>query len=105
MARPPRTPDALRLAIARLAPHRLTEMEQQKNEAVALAAEHDNIGPIRNWLTIWAGEVEIERRPALSHRRQTAERAVQTLGRNDPAWREAMDDLLSVINEARQAAS
>ncbi len=50
--RPERTPDALRLALARVAPHRLAEMEAQKNEAFALAAEHDELGPIRQWLTI-----------------------------------------------------
>jgi hypothetical protein len=31
--RPERTPDALRVAVAKIAPHRLREMEKQKNEA------------------------------------------------------------------------
>jgi hypothetical protein len=62
-------------------------METQKNEAFALAAEHNNLGPIRQWLTVWAGEVEIERRPGLTARRRNAEHAVHTLGRDAPAWR------------------
>lgn len=90
--RPERTPEALRIALARVAPHRLSEMEQQKNEALALAAEHDTPGPIRQWLTIWAAEVEIERRPDLAARRRDAERAAHTLGKDDPAWRAAMDE-------------
>jgi hypothetical protein len=102
MPRPPRTPDALRMAIARLAPYRLAEMERQKEEAFTLAAQHDTMGPIRGWLTIWAGEVEIERRPELASRRQAAERSVQTLDRHDPAWRNAMDELRKVIEEARK---
>lgn len=98
--RPERTPEALRLALAGVAPHRLGEMEQQKNEAFTLAAEHNNLGPIRQWLTIWAAEVEIERRPDLAARRRNAERAAHTLDRDDPAWRAAMDEVLAVLNEA-----
>jgi len=41
--RPERTPEALRAALATVAPHRLAEMEQQKNEAIALAVETDSI--------------------------------------------------------------
>lgn len=37
--RPERTPAALRVALAQVAPHRLGEMERQKDEAVALAAQ------------------------------------------------------------------
>lgn len=103
--RPQRTPDALRLALARIAPHRLGEMDRQKDEAFALAAQHDTLAPIHQWLTIWAGEVEIERRPDLSLRRRHAERECQTLDRDDPAWRAAMDEVLAVLNEARQMAT
>ncbi|GAA1675634.1 hypothetical protein [Streptomyces yatensis] len=100
--RPERTPQALRLALARVAPHRLGEMDLQKDEAFALAAEHNNLGPIRQWLTIWAGEVEIERRPDLAARRRNAEHAVHTLDKDDPAWRAATKELLAVVNEARE---
>lgn len=103
--RPERTPESLRLALARVAPHRLGEMETQKNEAFALAAEHNNLGPIHQWLTIWAGEVEIERRPDLTARRRNAEHAIHTLDRDAPAWRSAMKELLAVVNEAREATA
>ncbi|MEU8724158.1 MULTISPECIES: hypothetical protein [Streptomyces] len=103
--RPERTPESLRLALARVAPHRLGELETQKDEAFALAAEHNNLGPIRQWLTIWAGEVEIERRPDLAARRRNAEHGVHTLDKDDPAWRAAMDELLAVVNEAREATA
>ncbi|MCZ4096052.1 hypothetical protein G3I60_16320 [Streptomyces sp. SID13666] len=103
--RPERTPDALRVALARIAPHRLEEMERQKNEAFSMAAQHDALGPIRMWLLIWSGEVEIERRPDLSERRRKAERAAQTLPREDPAWRAAMDEIVALTEEARAAVA
>ncbi|QLE71892.1 hypothetical protein FGW37_10000 [Streptomyces rectiverticillatus] len=104
MPRPERTPDALRLALARIAPHRLAEMERQKNEAFQLAAQNNSLGPIHGWMTIWAGEVEIERRPDLLARRRAAELTVQSLDRDDPAWLAAMDELQAVLTEAREAA-
>lgn len=101
LPRPERSPDALRLALARLAPHRLTEMERQKNEAVRLAAESGSPDPIHGWLTIRAAEVEVERRPDLLARRRKAEQALQVLDRNDPAWQAARQELLAVLTEAR----
>ncbi|TVL89128.1 hypothetical protein [Streptomyces sp. SAJ15] len=103
--RPERTPEALRTALARIAPHRLAEMERQKNEAFSLAAEHNALGPIHQWLSIWAAEVEVERRPDLSGRRRNAEHAVHTLDKDDPAWRAAMDELRAVLDEARDASA
>ncbi|MFI0261378.1 hypothetical protein ACH4OW_20345 [Streptomyces sp. NPDC017056] len=102
--RPGRSPDALRLALARLAPHRLAEMEQQKNEAFELAAKTESLGPIRGWLTVWAGEVEVERRPDLLSRRRAAEHSLQTLDRGDPDWSAARDELVAVLREAREAS-
>ncbi|TDC62892.1 hypothetical protein E1283_33300 [Streptomyces hainanensis] len=104
ISRPPRTPDALLLAMARIAPHRLSEMQRQKDEAFSLAAQGDTLGPVRGWLAVWAGEVEIERRPDLAARRRAAERTAQTLDKDAPAWRKAADELLAVVNEAREAA-
>ncbi|UQI43879.1 hypothetical protein M1P56_05670 [Streptomyces sp. HU2014] len=104
ISRPERTPDALRTALARLAPHRLADMERQKDEAFQLAAQSNSLGPIRGWLTIWAAEVEVERRPDLLERRRAAERAVQTCDRDDPAWLAATEELLAVLREAREAS-
>jgi hypothetical protein len=103
--RPERTPDALRIALARIAPHRLPEMEQQKNQAFSLAAGHDTLAPIRQWITVWAGEVEIERRPELTARRRAAEQTTHQLDRDDPAWEAAAQEILSVLNEARGPAA
>ncbi|CAM5420678.1 hypothetical protein SAVIM338S_02306 [Streptomyces avidinii] len=103
--RPDRTPGALRIALARIAPHRLEEMERQKNTAFALAAEHDALGPIHAWLRTWAREVEVERRPDLFERRRRALAAVQATGSNaDPAFRPAMDELRAVEAEAEGEA-
>lgn len=102
VVRPACTPDALRLALARIAPHRLGEMDRQKHEAFALAAQHDSLAPIHQWLTVWAGEVEIERRPDLALRRRRAEQACQTLDRGAPEWRQAMTEVRAVLNEARE---
>ncbi|WP_318208055.1 MULTISPECIES: hypothetical protein [unclassified Streptomyces] len=104
--RPERTPDALRVALARIAPHRLAEMEQQKNEAFSLAAAHDTLGPLHGWIGVWAREVEIERRYDLSTRRRSAlDTLHRTSGRADPAFREAMDELRAVEAEATRAVS
>jgi hypothetical protein len=105
LPRPERTPDALRVALARVAPHRLPEMERQKNEAFQLAAQTAHLGPIQGWLTVWAGEVEIERRPDLNARRHAAEQTLQTLQRHDPAWQAARAELLAVLTEAREATT
>ncbi|GCD44845.1 hypothetical protein [Streptomyces paromomycinus] len=103
--RPDRSPDALRLALTRLAPHRLAEMERQKNEAFELAAKTENLGPIRGWLTVWAGEIEVERRPDLLSRRRAAEHSLQTLDHDDAAWSAARDELVAILREAREATA
>ncbi|WP_435188043.1 hypothetical protein [Streptomyces sp. bgisy126] len=104
--RPERTPDALRVALARIAPHRLAEMEQQKNEAFSLAAAHDTLGPLHGWLSVWAREVEIERRYDLSTRRRSALEALhRTSDKGDPVFRAAMDELRAVEDEAARAVS
>ncbi|MEU2234245.1 hypothetical protein [Streptomyces vietnamensis] len=104
--RPRRTPDALRVALAHIAPHRLAEVEQQKNEAFALAAEHDTLGPLHGWTNVWAREVEVERRYGLSARRRAALDALhRTSDKADPAFRAAMDELRAVEDEAARAVS
>lgn len=75
--RPERTPDALREAIARLAPHRLAEMEMEKNETLAMAVAQNSIGPIRMFLLRWAVVAEIERHPETARRLHRAEQVAQ----------------------------
>ncbi|MFP3991790.1 DUF6247 family protein [Streptomyces sp. E11-3] len=101
--RPERTPAALRVALARLAPHRLAEMERQKDEAVALAAQTGSLGPITQFLESWAVAVEIARMPAAAARLRTAEYTAQTAERDDSAWRAAMDAIKDIHTAARAA--
>lgn len=78
----------------------------RRTQAFALAAQHDTLAPIRQWLTVRAGEVEVERRPDLAlRRRRRAEHVCQNAERGDPAWREAVNEVLSVVTEARQAVT
>jgi hypothetical protein len=90
--RPERTPPALRAALARVAPHRLGEMDRQK-EAITLAARTGSLGPITRFLETWAVTVEIARHPATAARLHTAEHTARTVGHDDPAWREAMHEI------------
>lgn len=101
--RPERTPDALHTALAQVAPHRLAEMEQQKNEAIALSVNSGSIAPLRGFLITWATHIEIARHVGTAHRLRVAERATQTLDRDDPAWKIAMDDIRAIFDAARTA--
>ena len=101
--RPERTPGALRVALAQVAPHRLAEMEQQKDEAIALAARTGSLGPITQFLETWAVAIEIARTPSAAARLRTAEYTAQTLDREDPAWRGAMDDIRTLHSSARES--
>lgn len=104
--RPERTPDAVRVALARVAPHRLGEMEKHKEEALATAIRTSRIGHLQHWLTHWAAQVEIERRPNLSARRNRALTTIHdTTDKDDPAFRSAMDELRAVEEMATQAVS
>ncbi|MFE4332203.1 hypothetical protein ACFRQM_23110 [Streptomyces sp. NPDC056831] len=101
--RPQRTPAALRVAIAQVAPHRLGELEQQKDEAIALAAQTGSLGPILQFLESWAVTVEIARFPSLAARLHSAEYTVQTLDKGDPSWRKAMDVVHGLHASARES--
>ncbi|MBE1598055.1 MULTISPECIES: DUF6247 family protein [Streptomyces] len=102
-ARPERTPGALRAALERVAPHRLGEMERQKDEAITLAARTGSLGPITRFLETWAVTVEIARIPATAARLRAAEHTVRTVGHDDPAWREAMDEIRDLHAEALES--
>jgi hypothetical protein len=104
--RPERTPDAVRVALARIAPHRLDEMEKHKEEALAAAIRTSKIGHLQHWLTHWAAQVEIERRPDLSARRSRALATIHgTASKDDPAFRSAMAELRAVEDTATHAVS
>ncbi|MFE2426703.1 hypothetical protein ACFXJ5_08105 [Streptomyces sp. NPDC059373] len=99
--RPDRTPDALREAIARVAPHRLSEMEKEKNETLALAVQENSIGPIHMFLLRWAVAVEIERFPETSKRLHRAEQVAADSADADLA-RRAVREAGEIIRAAHR---
>ncbi|MFF4225424.1 hypothetical protein ACFYZH_21525 [Streptomyces abikoensis] len=104
--RPERSPEAVRAALARVAPHRLGEMERHKEDALAAALRDGKIGHLQHWLAWWAAQVEIERRPDLSLRHHNALDAIHTsTSKDDAAFRRGMNELLAVREEARRAVS
>ena len=61
---------------------------------------------LQHWLTHWAAQVEIERRPDLSTRRSRALATIHgTTSKDDPAFRSAMDELRAIEDAATQAVS
>ncbi|MFV0134356.1 hypothetical protein ACLGIH_14120 [Streptomyces sp. HMX87] len=99
--RPEQTPDALRAALAVVAPGRLAEMQQSKDEAFAKAVEWQSLSPVRSWVLTWARDIEIARRPDLSARH---DRARRDLEHQDAAVaQEALRELSAVLDEAMKA--
>ncbi|MFF9458181.1 hypothetical protein [Streptomyces flaveolus] len=99
--RPEQTPDALRAALAVVAPGRLPEMQQSKDEAFAKAVEWQSLSPVRSWVLAWARDIEIARRPELSARHARAQRDLED---EDPAVaQEALRELSEVLDEAMRA--
>jgi hypothetical protein len=78
-------------------------MEQQKNEAIALSVNSGSIAPLRGFLITWVTHIEIARNLGNAHRLCAAEHAAQTLDRDDPAWKIAMDDIRAIFDAARTA--
>lgn len=104
--RPERTPDAVRVALARIAPHRLGEMERHKEQALAAAIADGKIGHLQHWLTYWHAQVEIERRPDLVARYRAALAVVHGTGsKGDLTFRSAMGDLAAVEVEAQRSVT
>ncbi|MDX3797176.1 hypothetical protein [Streptomyces sp. AK04-3B] len=99
--RPEHTPDALRAALAILAPRRLEEMQSTKDEAFARAVEWQSLSPVRSWVLAWARDIEIARRPDLSVRHA---RAKSDLEHEDPVVaQDALRELSAVLDEAMKA--
>ncbi|MFE9448869.1 hypothetical protein [Streptomyces sp. NPDC006739] len=101
IARPDQTPDALRAALAVVAPGRLDEMQATKDDAFAKAIEWQSLSPVRSWVLTWARDIEIARRPDLSSRLAHAQNRLED---EDPATaREALHELSAVLDEAMKA--
>ncbi|WP_446046502.1 hypothetical protein [Streptomyces olivaceus] len=96
--RPEQTPDALRAALAVVAPSRLPEMQQTKDEAFAKALDWQSLSPVRSWALAWARDIEIARRPDLATRHT---RAKNDLEHEDADMaRAALRELSAVLDEA-----
>ncbi|GAA4819653.1 hypothetical protein [Streptomyces ziwulingensis] len=99
--RPEQTADALRAALAAVAPGRLPEMQRTKDEAFARAVEWQSLSPVRSWVLSWARDIEIARRPDLATRHS---RAKGNLEHEDAAVaEEALRELTAVLDEAMTA--
>ncbi|MGW1358279.1 hypothetical protein ACWCQP_12795 [Streptomyces chartreusis] len=99
--RPELTPDALRAALAIVAPGRLDEMQAMKDDAFAKAVEWRSLSPVQSWVQIWARDIEIARRPDLSARYTEAKNALE---HEDPVVaQEALRELSAVLEEALKA--
>lgn len=99
--RPEQTPDALRAALVVVAPGRLVEMQESKDDAFAKAVEWQSLSPVRSWVLAWARDIEIARRPDLSARHV---RAQSKLEDEDPAVAQAaLRELSDVLSEAMKA--
>ncbi|MDX2601866.1 hypothetical protein PV379_21620 [Streptomyces caniscabiei] len=99
--RPEQTADALRAALAVVAPGRLEEMQSTKDEAFAKAVEWQSLSPVRSWVLVWARDIEIARRPELAARHA---RATSNLEHEDPVVaQEALRELTAVLDEAMEA--
>ncbi|WP_223268366.1 hypothetical protein [Streptosporangium nondiastaticum] len=99
--RPEKTFPALRAALAQVAPSRLPEMTTERDTVFTMATQANSFGPIAMFQLKWATVIEVERFPEVARRLHAAEHAAQTLGRDDPAWRSAMDEIRQIMDTAR----
>ncbi|MFJ4617625.1 hypothetical protein [Streptomyces sp. NPDC088812] len=99
--RPAQTPDALRAALAVVAPGRLGEMQATQDEAFAKAVEWQSLSPVRSWVLTWARDTEIARRPDLSSRYAQAR---SDLEHEDAVIaQDALKELSAVLDDAMEA--
>ncbi|HXL92415.1 MAG TPA: hypothetical protein VN969_26050 [Streptosporangiaceae bacterium] len=93
--------DALRQAVATVAPSRLPKFFQEIQDAFGQADDEDSVFPIRHFYQRWGATVAIERRPAVAARLHAAERALADpdAGVRDRAVREAADIVQAAYRE------
>jgi hypothetical protein len=98
---PALTLDALRQAVAVVAPSRLPEFFQEIQDAFGKAGEEDSVFPIRHFYQRWGATVAIERRPSIAARLHAAERALADPDAEvrDRAVREAADIVQAAYRE------
>ncbi|MEU1053465.1 hypothetical protein [Streptomyces sp. NPDC005876] len=96
---PELTPEALRRAVARIAPSRLPALTQHLFEATTNAQQTRSLAPLRAFVHSWAVFVAIERHPARADRLRELERIVDA-GEADPS---AAITEIQAIREAAEA--
>ncbi|MBA2806961.1 hypothetical protein E0500_005760 [Streptomyces sp. KM273126] len=96
---PELTPDALRAAVARIAPSRIPALTQHLFEATTNAQQAQSLAPLRAFVHSWAVFIAIERHPARAERLRELERIVDA-GEQDPS--EAITEIRA-IREAAEA--
>lgn len=75
---PDLTPDALRAAVARIAPSRIPALTQHLFEATTNAQQTQSLAPLRAFIHSWAVFIAIERHPERAARLRELERIVDT---------------------------
>ncbi|MFD3379107.1 MULTISPECIES: DUF6247 family protein [unclassified Streptomyces] len=101
MPMPERTPDALRAAVARIAPSRLPALTQHLFEATTNAQQTQSLAPLRAFVHSWAVFVAIERHPQRAARLHELERIVDA-GDQEPA--EAIAEIRAIRAAAEAEA-
>jgi hypothetical protein len=98
---PALTLDALRHAVAAVAPSRLPEFFQDIQDTFTQAGEEGSVFPIRHFYQRWGAAVAIERRPALAERLHAAEHALADpdAGVRDRAVREVAEIVQTAYRE------
>ncbi|WP_432139592.1 MULTISPECIES: hypothetical protein [unclassified Streptomyces] len=98
---PELTPDALRAAVARIAPSRIPALTQHLFEATTNAQQTQSFAPLRAFVHSWAVFVAIERYPERAARLHELERLVD-VGDQDPA--EAIAEIRAIRETAEAEA-
>ncbi|MEU5422728.1 hypothetical protein ACFY1P_21880 [Streptomyces sp. NPDC001407] len=91
---PELTPDALRAAVARIAPSRIPDLTQHLFEATTNAQQTQSLAPLRTFVHHWAVFIAIERHPERAARLRELEDAARTA--------ETKDALRPLLAEIRQ---
>jgi hypothetical protein len=103
IAMPALTLDALRQAVAAIAPSRLPEFFQEIQDAFSQAGDEDSVYPIRHFYQRWGAMIAIERQPSAAARLHAAEHA---LADPDPGVRErAIREAAEIVQAAYREVS
>lgn len=98
---PELTPDALRAAVAKIAPSRMPALTKHLFEATTNAQQTSSLAPLRAFVHSWAVFVAIERHPERAARLHELERMVDS-GHDDPVA--ALAEIRSIRDTAEREA-